>query len=216
MRTLALSLAAGTALALAPALLPAQAATGMNSLGVYGGWSRTDLHGPEIPGPLHTNGGLGGAYVQWRINNHFDIQPEVQYVQKGNRELDSYWGGNFALRIRLSYVEIPVLVRARGSTYAGRFTPYLLAGPEVAFKTGCSLDVFDLPGNYTCSDLPASKSVDYGIIGGGGVDVGLGGRQFTVSVRYDQGLADAFTSGDPKNRALTVIVGVPLWSRSEP
>jgi outer membrane protein with beta-barrel domain len=197
--------------AMVPAVAFAQTARHKPTFGLYGGWDRTSLHGPDVPGSLHTSGALGGVYGQWRFGSRFAFQPEVQFVQKGTRELESLsQGGQFATKIRLNYVEIPLLIRASGSTMAGHFTPYLLAGPEIAFKAGCNLKVFGLAGSYTCDDLPKAESYDYGVIGGGGVDVALGRQKFTVSARYDHGLYDVFEGNDPQNRAVTVLVGWAL------
>jgi hypothetical protein len=195
----------------APPVLLAQAGRKHLAVGVYGGWDRTSLHGPDIPGPLHTNGALGGAFLQWRLVSHLDFQPEIQFVQKGNREVDNQGGGVFALRIRLNYVEIPLLVRVSGPVLGGRITPFLLGGPEVAFKAGCRLKTFGLTGTFTCADLPKAKSYDYGVIGGAGVDVGVGRAHFALSARYDHGLLDVFEGNDPQNRAISVVLGVSLW-----
>jgi hypothetical protein len=183
------------------------------TIGLYGGASRTSLHGPDVPGPLHTNGFLGGIYGQWSAGPHVAFQPELQFAQKGNREVDRYRDGTFAMRIRLNYAEVPLLVRVSATTVAGRFTPFLIAGPEVAFKTGCDLTVKGLAGSYTCDDLPAAESLDYGVIAGGGVDVGVAGRRLTLSARYDHGFVDVFKGNDPKNRAVSVLLGVPLLTK---
>ncbi len=197
-------------IAAAPAATSAQGAASHATLGIYGGYVRSSLNGPDVPGPLHKNGFVGGVSLQWNVASRFAFQPEVQFIQKGNREVVQYSGGEYGMRIRLNYVEVPLLARVSGPLMGGKITPFLIGGPELAFRAGCGVTVYGLPGSYVCDDLPQAESVDYGLIGGGGLDVLLAGRHFAISARYDQGLKDVFKGNDPKNRALSIVLGVPL------
>jgi hypothetical protein len=210
MRRVAISIA--TALSVMPfAGVIAQVKSTNPGFGVYAGWDRTTLHGNNVPGPLHLKGWLGGAYLQWHLGSSFDFQPEVQYVQKGVRELETVTGGQFLRRIRLNYVEIPLFIRWNGQTDFERFTPFLMAGPEIAFKAGCDLKVYALPGSFSCDDLPNKvESYDYGVIAAGGVDALLGGRHFALSARYDHGLYDVFENAEAKNRSVSIVLSVGL------
>ncbi|MGH7618520.1 MAG: porin family protein, partial [Gemmatimonadaceae bacterium] len=118
---------------------------------VYGGFTLATMHGDSVPGPLHTGGFAAGAALAWRVASHVAIQPEVLFVQKGDDEADAFSGGVFTEHIRLNYVEVPVLLRVSSNAIAG-VVPFLVGGPQVSFKTSCSIDVHGLPGNYTCAD----------------------------------------------------------------
>lgn len=196
-------------------LSAAVAAQGFNrpvrtEFGVYVGGSSATIHGDSVPGPTHLPGFVIGASAQVGAGRRVSLQPELQFVQKGDNEVDEFGGSAFTTRIRLSYVEVPVLLRVTGDAMGPRLRPFVVAGPAIAFKVGCGVTVTGLPGNYTCSDLPPAESVDFGAIVGGGVDFPLFRRRHTLQVRYDLGLVNAFKNNDAKNRALTVVFGAPL------
>ena len=177
---------------------------------IYGGLTRATLHGDSVPGPLHTFGFVGGAAVSWRVANHVVLQPELQFVQKGDDETDSFSGGVLSEHIRLNYVEVPVLLRVSGTEIHG-VTPFLIGGPQVAFKASCSIDVKGVSGNYTCADLPPIESTEFGVVAGGGVDAPIMGHAVSVSARYDWGLRDAFKDNLAKTRTLAVLLGWRIW-----
>jgi hypothetical protein len=173
---------------------------------VYGGFTSATLHGDSVPGPMHTGGFVVGAALAWRVANHVALQPELQYVQKGDDETDSFSGGVFSEHIRLNYIEVPVLLRISGDAIRG-VTPYLIGGPQMSFKASCSIDVKGLPGNYTCRDLPPAESTDWGAVVGGGLDVPVMGYAVSIGARYDWGLKDAFKDNQAKTRTFSLLLG---------
>ena len=197
-----------------PAALAAQSggASAPLSLGVYAGGAYSALHGDSVPGPQHIYGFIGGAFIDWSFAHYLAFQPEVDYAQKGSDAFDvGPGGGTFKMHIRMNYLQIPALLRLNGDAMVGGLRPYLIGGPAIAFDAGCAIVVTSLAGNYTCSNLPSRESVDYSLIGGGGVDVPLMGRRFTLSARYDLGLRNVYKNNDAKNRAASVLLGIPLW-----
>src|SRR5215467_12935613 len=123
--------------AVAAVTTTARAQTDRAAITIYGGLTSATLHGDSVPGPLHRAGFAAGAAVAWRIANHVAVQPELQFVQKGDDEVDSFSGGTFSEHIRLNYVEIPVLLRF--STTMDRLgmgesfhcvSPFLVGGPQ--------------------------------------------------------------------------------------
>jgi outer membrane protein with beta-barrel domain len=196
--------AAVAALTLGAAVTHAQ--SGRTGVTIYGGLTVATLHGDSVPGPLHTGGFAAGAALTWPVANHVAVQPELQYVQKGDDETDSFIGGVFTMHIRLNYIELPVLLRLSGDPIRG-VTPFLIGGPEVAFKASCSIDVKGRSGNYTCADLPPAESTDWGAVAGGGLEVPIMGRSFSIGARYDWGLRDAFKDNQAKTRTLSLLLG---------
>jgi hypothetical protein len=195
------------AASLAPAFTAAQSANPAPAIGIWAGMTSATFRGSDAPGPTYLAGFSAGLFTQLRLAPHLSLQPELEYTQKGSDEVDVSNAGNpFTMHIRLSYVEVPVLLRAEGSPM-GAFTPFAVAGPEVAFKAGCGIVVSGLAGNYTCANLPEAESVDYGGVVGAGVAVRLAGRAYGLSVRYDAGVANAFAQNNAKNRAVTVLLG---------
>jgi Outer membrane protein beta-barrel domain len=199
-----------TALAvLSPASIVAQSAT--PAFGAYGGLTMATFRGSDAVGPTYIAGFTAAVFARWRLDSHFALQPELAYVQKGSDEVDiSDNGFPYTMHIRLHYIEVPVLLRAEAKPIAG-FTPFAVVGPEVAFKAGCGIVVSGLGvGPYTCANLPAAESVDYGGVIGGGVSFDLARRRFDLSARYDAGFANAFSGNDAKNRTVSILLGTLL------
>lgn len=194
-------------LASVPLAARPQAASRDLAVGLLLGSSWSTLHGADVPGPSHAWGLALGGFARVRLVGRFAIQPELQFIQKGDNQVDIAGTQTFTEAIRLSYVEVPVLLRVRAGTMGG-FTPYLVAGPAVAFRAGCSVDVRGLAGTYTCANLPEAESVDYGAIAGGGLDVTIGARTCTLSGRYEWGAKNAFRRNEAKNRALSLLLGI--------
>lgn len=176
------------------------------SLAVYAGLTRATMHGDSVPGPLHTTGFIGGAAVSMHLVDRFSLQPELQFVQKGDDEADAFGGGVLSEHIRLNYIEVPVLLRASGDAIRG-VTPFVIGGPQVAFKASCSIDVKGVANHYTCADLPPVESTEFGVVAGAGVDAAIMGHAISVSARYDWGLRDAFKNNLAKTRTLAILLG---------
>ena len=207
MRRIALSLLSAAVTFIAPPPARAQGTGAHLPIGIWAGVTSATIRGSDATGPTDIAGFSAGVFTQWRLAPHWALQPEVQYTQKGSDEVAlANGGGAYSMHIRVSYVEVPVLLRAEASPL-GAFTPFAVLGPEVAFKTGCGLVLTGLPGNYTCASLPAAESVDYGGIVGAGVAFKIAGRTYGLSARFDAGVANAFAKNDAKNRAFTVLLG---------
>jgi hypothetical protein len=207
-RRFALTFAAAIIAAAAPAALSAQSDAA--HLVIYAGYTSATLHGDSVPGPTHTPGFALGVALTKPMSARFAFQPELQFIQKGDDETDSYRGGTFTMHIRLSYLELPLLVRVTGGDLGG-ITPYLVAGPQIAVKAGCSIVVTGLAGNYTCANLPAAESMDWGAVAGAGLDFSVAGRPLTLSARHDWGLKDAFKDNIAKTRTASVVLGWRIW-----
>jgi hypothetical protein len=195
------------AIACAPAAVLSQSTGSHFPVGLWAGVTAATIRGSDATGPTNIAGFSAGVFTQWRFAPRWALQPEVQYTQKGSDEVAiANGGGAYSMHIRVSYVEVPVLLRGELPP-AGPFTPFAVLGPEVSFKTGCSLVLTGLSGDYTCASLPAAESFDYGGIAGAGVAFRIAGRTYGLSARYDVGFANAFAGNDAKNRAFTVMLG---------
>lgn len=138
-----------------------------------------------------------GAWASMDLSSKFSIQPEFVLSGKGSK-----WPDDDA-SIKISYLQIPILAQYR-FTQGKSVTPYVLAGPALSFKAGCSLKYEG--SDYECSNETTPVSgTDFGMIVGGGVHVG----RAQVSLRYDMGLANINGDGEAsvKNRAITLAVG---------
>jgi hypothetical protein len=185
----------------------------------------------------------GGAqvalYATVPLGARFSLQPELHFVQKGGRgsltlpidpeQLALYADDEVRVGLRLSYLEVPVLARVDLSR-AGRWRPFLMAGPSFALRVGCtvSADVGPIGISGACDDdsvipdeaLPTEpndssdpvRTTDVSAIGGIGLQGSLLGRAFSAQVRYTQGLRSIATEKipgvSPKNRGLALVFGL--------
>ena len=177
--------------------------------GVLAGAAFAKVSGSDVTGDVKTRVGIAaGGFVTIGVSKNFAIEPEALFVQKGAKQTES----GVTSRLKLSYVEVPVLLKLRfpGSS-GGTVVPHIYAGPYLGFKAGCHLSSTD--GTTTvsakCEDSPFDfkvKSTDFGATFGGGVDVG----RAIIDVRYDFGfskIGDNTSDNDIKNRVFYLLVG---------
>jgi hypothetical protein len=128
--------------------------------------------GARVDGAAYKWGFHGGVLVNIPLNDRFSLQPEVLYSQKGTHE------DNSSTRVRLSYVDVPVLLRM--ATGAGGL--FLEAGPQVGYLAGseASIDTrkplarvtSDFAGSYPPFDVGYAAGFGYQLPNG----LGLGLR----------------------------------------
>ena len=170
--------------------------------GVKLGLSMATLTGEDSEGLDSRIGLAGGAFVRVPIGEQLSIQPEVNYVQKGAEE--SAIG--ITLKIKMDYVEIPVLLRYEFPA-GGSVLPCLYAGPMVAFKVVSDMTAEAL-GTSLDLGIANQKSTDFGLVIGGGIDVGMGSSAITFDLRFAVGLAEQFDDVDPFDYAEVYAQGL--------
>jgi len=107
----------------------------------------------------------------------------------------------------LNYIEVPVLLRLNGNAMAGGGRVYALGGGYVAFKGSCNIEFGGQ--SESCEDVGADiKSTDYGAAVGVGVEWSAGGRKWSLSGRYDWGLAKIAEDEDIKTRSIAFVLGL--------
>lgn len=196
-------------------------ATAQVHFGVLGGFSFADFHG-ELSDEILSTGAtrsdrtelIGGGFVDFGLGSVFSLRPTVFFVQKGA----SYERSVSSLAFRLNYIEIPVLF-VLGLPAASSVTLELFAGPQVAFRTSCNVDVNfpilpDIPPTSTCQEFLETRifarsddlsSIDAGILAGVGIRAG-----FLIQAMFDYGLVDVggeSVYGGIRNRAFYLVVG---------
>lgn len=199
-------------------------ATAQIHFGVLGGFSFADFHGEGKDRvlsirPVATRSDrtefIGGGFVDFGLGSVFSLRPTVLFVQKGA----SYELSGSSLALRLNYIEIPVLF-VLGIPTSSSVTLELFAGPQVAFRTSCNVDVDfpvlpDIPPTATCQEFLETRifarsddlsSIDAGILAGVGIRAG----SFLVQGMFDYGLVDVggeSVFGGIKNRAFYLVIG---------
>lgn len=146
-------------------------------------------------------GAVVGGALAFPIGGPFSLQPEVLYTQRGLEGSVPSLGETF--KLKLSYVDLPVLVRigpARGRGF------HFLAGPSFNFNIDAQLIV-----GGTFNDEEDFKNevedVDIGMVVGGGYY----GSLLIVEGRFEEGLTNVSTFADDesyRNRTIIAMVGM--------
>lgn len=167
---------------------------------------------------------IGGVFGL-NLNEMFTIQPEILFSMKGTKFERSEMGIDVSMDINYNYLEIPVLFKL--NIPAGIIIPNLYVGPAVAFRLGLSgeMGIGDETIEFTDDMIEMleeySKSVDFGLAMGGGIDFKAGKGNIVIDIRYTLGflkvakLTDEMEDAgmtdddlpDPKNGVLSFMIG---------
>ncbi len=128
----------------------------------------------------------GGEKVFWEV--------DVLYFQKGCRAETGEIRGNF----NLDEISVPVLLKLK---FAPETSPFLLAGGEAAYV----ISYKNTEGNKT--DLKEfTKSFDYGLVFGGGLQLVMDTFGINIEARYHYGLADLGKEGSDSHFKTSTLV----------
>ncbi len=198
-------------------LLPPTASAVPPKFGLKAGVNLADINGADV-GALESFFGsswkskvgfCGGGFVIFPLSKGMAIQAEALYTQKGAKmsgTIDVGAGPEpFKLYWNTDYMEIPVLFRYAFGT-AGNLKPFLYAGPSLGIKVSAKLKV-EAQGISEEENIEAFRSTDFGLVFGGGVDIG----KIAVDLRYTLGLTKLLASegetADIKNGVFSLMVG---------
>jgi len=158
---------------------------GLNSTGMFG----DAVNENSFP----KQGFVGGVFVRWGLTPTMMVQAEVLYTRKGTDcTVEGIPGLIDTLAVKLDYIEVPVLFRYDFSVPM-KFKPHLLIGPAVAFNVSARGTTDDGSSFYPDKfDIPNTRSVDFGLVMGAGVDFSLGAGALGIDARYTLGLMNAF------------------------
>jgi hypothetical protein len=193
-------------------------------LGVAGGVGFQNVKGDDTEGADSRTTGYFGGVLVWQSAGIAGFETGVYYMPKG---AEADFEGATA-EIKLTYVEVPLLLRIAPTMGESAIRPVILAGGFVAFKSKCEVEgesggvsvtidcdeFFSMIDDET--DVEAEvQSLDYGITGGLAVDIPVGERAIlSPVVRYTRGLKDVLEvdgeSIDAKNDGFTVGVAVRI------
>jgi hypothetical protein len=174
--------------------------------GLIAGINSSTVGGSDTEDAKRRTGAMAGILFVAPLSPGFSIQPELLYTMKGAGFSDTDASGT----VKMNYVEIPVLFRGSIPTSTNA-RPFFYAGPDIAFRVGCSLEAQGqgISGDVSCDEFEAEglefKTVDYGIVIGAGVSFDLTGKIFTISARYDHSLGKLVEDSDTKHRVLSLV-----------
>lgn len=189
-------------------------------IGGKAGFNVSDLNVDAAPGEVidTRTDFVGGGFVSFPIGDFFAFQPEVLYSRKGAKVNDSEEG--VELKVKLDYVEIPLLLVGRLMDENSAARPIVYAGPAVSFEAKCEIEgtVDAVSASADCNDISQfggddieTKGTDFGIIFGGGLEFNAGSAVIIIEGRYNVGLVDINDTPDDteiKNRAFSFMAGI--------
>jgi hypothetical protein len=186
---------------LAPAASTAQVHGGLQ--GGVGFSSLSNLRNAiDFGGAVDINARTGvllGPFVSFGINDTFALQTEVLFVTRGATATD----GSNELRIKLGYVDIPILARLRP---AGGKPLYVLLGPSVNFRVSAkAVDVVPVEAEQDIKD--DIRTAEFALVFAAGVSI----RKCFLEGRYVAGLSNIAADPDihatVRNRVFAILVG---------
>jgi Outer membrane protein beta-barrel domain len=181
------------------------------AVGVQVGYSRTDLALGGAGNLLNSRqGAITGLYLQFPLRDFVAIRPELLFSLKGGRTVANIRGRETDIDIELAYLELPILLRA--SIPAGALRPVVFAGPAVAIQIGCDF-TFLRPTDSTRSTcgrdtLTTVREWDFGLVGGGGVEMRLRRATIALEARYTAGTRSILEDFALKNRSFGVVLAL--------
>ncbi len=159
---------------------------GINSSTIIADWGEL---GEEYKKPK--GGFVGGLSLGLGSAEKFEFQPEFLFSQKGIRFEDS----SYEEYIKFSYFEIPLLFKWNYGTYDAAVRGFFNFGPYTSFllnaERGSNEFSFDLDDKF--------KSVDVGLIIGGGIGIKAGPGRILVDLRYSLGMNPLWVDEDEDN-----------------
>jgi hypothetical protein len=190
--------------AIALSVMPAQLLAQRGGFGLLGGINSSQFAASGETSGRRTSWNAG-AFADFGTTHPVWFRQEILIAEKGAKESED--GATFAVKLR--YLQAPLLARWN----VGRSTsvqPYLLAGPSLAMRIGCSVSFegggeSESAGCSDGSDDPFKKGEVSAIIGGG-LDFGRVG----FGLRYDHGLTNISRGGEAKLRTLSLHTSVRL------
>ena len=179
-------------------LLLASPAQAQVSIGIKGGINVTSVStdaGYNTGGVQNAFGLHLAALLEFALSDHFAVQPELNYIQKGYR-VDI---GTTNVNWIFNQVDIHLLAKYNYSI-SDRFKGYVNAGPTF----GPVLDAYKKPDNGDKVVLDFDKDLikkwDYGITGGLGFGIVAGEGLLFIDGRYMLSLDDIFEESANKGK----------------
>lgn len=167
--------------------------------------------GPVSIGASQIFGVGGGLGVAFPVSGRYGVQIGAQFAQKGARA--TLGGGN--ADVTLESLDFTALARISVLT-AGNLPIYALVGPYASFELGCrfvpdasAAAAGSPPGGDCRNAILDTQSMDFGVSGGLGIEVGTGATRITGGLLYSYGIQNINKQAtSARHRILNIHVGV--------
>ena len=171
--------------------------------------------GPTID-PSQRTGVAGGFALGYRVGGPFGVQIGAQFAQKGARVGLKEGDTSASLDVAMRSVEFQALARI-SAEQAFNLPIHALVGPYASIEADCRVVLergaatARFGGSGDCGDANLNtRSVDFGVSGGLGFEVGMGETRIMFGALYSYGLQDIDKSAGAtaRHRVLNVHAGV--------
>ena len=181
------------------------------AFGVNGGTTFSQVRfTPKVPQEslMQYSGGITARYVS---ENHFGIQVELNYSQRGWKDLtDEVYLNKYERS--LTYLELPLMTHLYFNM-GKRARLVFNLGPQIAWNLNESTSLEENGSDWMeYYNLSVQRKFDYGIKGCAGIEIRTGVGSFILDGRYYFGLSDVFnnTKKDPFASSANQVIGVNL------
>lgn len=173
------------------------------SFGLKGGVNLANLTGDDFSDADARSGLNIGVVLEFGLPlSPIGIESGLYYSQKGSATEDQ----GFTTTLKADYLEVPVLAKLSFGP-PGPIKPHLLAGPYLGFLLNSEV-VGEGGGGSVSTDIKDSTNdVDFGLIGGIGLDVNMGLATLSLQARYSLGLTEVYTDSDAKHGVFAIVAG---------
>ncbi|MDP4277929.1 MAG: porin family protein [Bacteroidota bacterium] len=168
---------------------------------------------PKMVDKLFTIRNDGGLMLRYISEDHFGLQTEINYFQTGWKE-DLEGFGKYSYSRKLDFIEVPFLLHA--FTQAGNHVRlFLNAGPKIGLLYSESEELINTSeaNNFVQHGKKVEMPFQYGLLGGGGLEVHVGHSVLGLEGRYGYNLSDLFDNavGDDFNTSSLQTISVNLY-----
>ncbi len=188
------------------------------SVGVRGGYIKAWEEYGDVDLPtgakIHVNGFQVSVLSYFEINKHFSIGLESGYAQRGAACEPGYLIFNRDTKLRLNYIEVPLMISAKFPVYRDKLEIFGKAGYGVsmmmsAFRKISVLGSYDQPvkTKLNVNNSSVLNRWDHGIYGGLGIAYNTGSNRLFVESNYYFGLKDVDRFNTSKNRSIHFGLG---------
>jgi len=151
---------------------------------------------------------LFGAFFTFNISKKIVIQPEVYYAVKGAVFSDTFGGESFKQKVKLNYIEVPLLVKVKLPV---KGVPVLFGGFYGALNISARA-ITRYAGETRKESIKGGiVGGDSGLIAGTSIDFRIGNRKLILDLRYSTSLKNikksVFTNYKVKNNVFYFIIG---------
>jgi len=157
---------------------------------------------PKLVDKLFTVGKTGGLTLRYISENHFGLQTELNVVQSGWEEDEQGLGQTASYKRRLNLLDMPFMLHAYTGNKA--FRSFLNLGARFNYLLSENETIEPGTTHLIQHGKAVEKPFQYGVVGGGGVEVhlkrlviGLDGRYtYYVSNLFSDAVGDDFNTSN--------------------